>query len=577
VKVGVNVLRTLESITHIMSEKYQNKNFNQEERAVLPPRRFNGLYALTSHMLWLMAVACLRFQLVAQPLSLWSPITNLTSMVKLDDGRYIGIGGVGVYRSSNQGRDWTRLNYPSTGRNGQGIGFAAVAGGGMLFVSSIDDGIWLSRDGGDSWLATGPVQGSFGTGSPSIAYNGTDFVAGYGGWPRGVYRWNGSAWQQKLFNGKDGDSVIALPNGRFLVGMFDGGGTYSSDDGGTSWVLRSDATSYLCQSGGVIYGFDSESQVRRSLDNGNTWSLWGKPTNAYPQFNGGLTVFRNNELFVGSYGSGLWSTTDGTFWSRLSTNSAYANPVVIDSKLFVCTAEGLFVLNESTFPRVATAIPKIVNGFIVGVDITDGGFGYTNPPSITFIDRTGSGAFAQAFISNGIVRDISILSTGHAYSAEARIVLDAPPFPPIQAKGLATWMNGIVTGVTMTDGGHGYGDTPPPVYFLGGGGSGAAGFASVSNGIVTGITVTRGGAGYIAAPKVLIAAPPGYPSVSVAISQVQVAMTLPVGYNYQLQTTTDLGKIWLNIGTPFLATNSPVTQILDVAQDHQLFRVVQTQ
>ncbi len=570
------VVEILEHITDIMSEKFQIENVNQKEWAVLSPRRFNGLYVLASHMLCLMAFACLRFQLVAQPLSLWSPITNLTSMTKLDDGRYIGIGGVGVFRSSNQGRDWTRLNYPSNGRNGQGVGFAVVAGGGLLFVSSIDDGIWLSRDGGDSWAPTGPVRGSFGTGSPSIAFNGSDFIAGYGGWPRGVYRWDGSAWLQKLSNGKDGNSVIALPNGRFLVGMFDGGGTYSSDDGGNSWVLRSDASLYLCQADGVIYGFDSESQVRRSLDTGNTWSLWGKPTNAYPQFNGGLTASRNNQLLVGSYGSGLWSTTDGTVWLRLSTNSAHANPVVIDTKLFVCSAEGLFVLNEPTFPRVATAVPQIINGFIVGIEIADGGSGYTNAPNITFIDPSGSGASAQAFISNGIVRNISILSPGHAYSPETRILIDEPPFPPVQAKGLATWMNGSVISVTLTDGGHGYGDAPPPVYFLGGGGSGATGFASVSNGIVTGITMTHGGGGYTAAPKVLIAAPPGYPSLSVAISQVRVAMTLPVGYNYQLQATTDMGKFWSNIGSPFLATNSPVTEILDVTLDQQLFRVVQT-
>ena len=226
-------------------------------------------------------------------------------------------------------------------------------------------------------------------------------------------------------------------------------------------------------------------------------------------------------------------------------------------------------------PRVATVVPQIVNGFVVGAEITDGGAGYTNSPNVTIIDSTGSGATASASISDGVVTGITILTTGSFYDSSTMIVIDPPPFPPSQAKAIAVLTNGFVIGVTITDGGHDYGSVPPPVHFLGGGGFGATGVASVSNGIVTGIMITSLGSGYTNAPNVLIAVPPGFPSLSLAVSQVKVTMKLPVGYNYQVQTTTDLGGSWSNVGSSFLATESPVIQTLDVTSVSQHFRVVE--
>ena len=226
-------------------------------------------------------------------------------------------------------------------------------------------------------------------------------------------------------------------------------------------------------------------------------------------------------------------------------------------------------------PRVATAIPQIVNGFIVGADIIDGGAGYTNAPNVTILDKTGTGATASASVSNGVVTGISIITTGHQYSFSTTLVIDPPPFPPTQAKATAAVTNGFVIGVKVTNGGHDYGATPPPVYFLGGGGTGATGAASVSNGIVTGINIISTGSGYTNAPNVLIAVPPGFPTLSLVVSQVKVTMNLPVGYNYQVQTTTNLGGMWSNIGSMFLATESPITQMFDVTSVGQLFRVVE--
>lgn len=225
-------------------------------------------------------------------------------------------------------------------------------------------------------------------------------------------------------------------------------------------------------------------------------------------------------------------------------------------------------------PRPATATAQVVNGFVVGATITDGGYGYTNTPLVTITGGGGSGATATSTMVNGVVTGITIVTAGTGYTGTPSLVIEPPPYPPEQAKGTATLVNGFVTGVTITEGGHGYGDTPPPVHLLGGGGTGAKAVATVVNGVVTGITVTDPGSGYTTLPRVLIAAPPGLPSLSIDVSQVRVVLRLLSGYTYQLQTTTEFAG-WTNIGSPFLATEETMTQVFEVTGSTQTFRVVQ--
>lgn len=59
-----------------------------------------------------------------------------------------------------------------------------------------------------------------------------------------------------------------------------------------------------------------------------------------------------------------------------------------------------------------------------------------------------------------------------------------------------------VSGVSVISGGSGYGT--PTISFEGGGGSGAAATAVVSNGVITAITLTNGGSGYTSPPLVVI-------------------------------------------------------------------------
>lgn len=68
---------------------------------------------------------------------------------------------------------------------------------------------------------------------------------------------------------------------------------------------------------------------------------------------------------------------------------------------------------------------------------------------------------------------------------------------------ITTATTGTVHQVALGSGGSGY-TIAPAISFTGGGGTGAAAFATVSGGVVTAITVTNPGSGYTSAPSVVI-------------------------------------------------------------------------
>ena len=80
-------------------------------------------------------------------------------------------------------------------------------------------------------------------------------------------------------------------------------------------------------------------------------------------------------------------------------------------------------------PRRATGIAQVVNGFVVGIMVTDGGSGYTNAP-VVYITGLGSGAQGIATITNGVVTGITITQTGSGYTSVPDVRIASPPFYP---------------------------------------------------------------------------------------------------------------------------------------------------
>lgn len=72
--------------------------------------------------------------------------------------------------------------------------------------------------------------------------------------------------------------------------------------------------------------------------------------------------------------------------------------------------------------------------------MTFGGHGYTNAPRVRVIGTAGSGAEAEAVISNKVVTGIRIVSSGLGYTNEPVIVVDPPviPEPRLEAQTMSS-------------------------------------------------------------------------------------------------------------------------------------------
>ncbi len=224
-------------------------------------------------------------------------------------------------------------------------------------------------------------------------------------------------------------------------------------------------------------------------------------------------------------------------------------------------------------PRTATATAQVVNGFVVGTTIKDGGYGYVENPTVTITGGGGTGAKATATQINGVVTSITINNSGSGYTSTPTITIAPPPFPPRKATSTADIVNGFVVGAKITDGGFGY-DTAPTVLLIGGGGSGATATATVVNGMVTAITIINSGSGYTSAPSIQIASPPFAPSLAIEVSRVSVRLKVVLGGKYQLEASTDL-KTWTSTGPAFVAQAEELAQEFDVNQVGRYFRINQ--
>ncbi len=79
-----------------------------------------------------------------------------------------------------------------------------------------------------------------------------------------------------------------------------------------------------------------------------------------------------------------------------------------------------------TQPYRATAELQMVNGFIVGITVTDCGWGYEFEPKVRIKDEFGEGAEAHCIVENGMVTVIILDNPGSGYSEETTVKVGSP-------------------------------------------------------------------------------------------------------------------------------------------------------
>ena len=153
-----------------------------------------------------------------------------------------------------------------------------------------------------------------------------------------------------------------------------------------------------------------------------------------------------------------------------------------------------------------------------GVTITDGGSGYTLPPTITAFGGHGSGVTAVATVSGGAVVQVQLTDPGLGYLPGDTVQFAfSGGGSDSSAILFATLVVGSVSGLDLVTGGTGFAAGTYSLGFAGGYGTGAAGTYTVgASGSVTSLNLTSGGSGYSGAP--LVSFPSGGGSGAVALS-----------------------------------------------------------
>lgn len=242
------------------------------------------------------------------------------------------------------------------------------------------------------------------------------------------------------------------------------------------------------------------------------------------------------QSYVLEFGQGYirFYTNDGQLLNagvpyEVSTPYAVSDPSELWALSFAQSADVLYIAHPN-YPPAKLQRFGATNWVLANISFLDGPYNPFNTTSTTLTPSGTSGTVnvvasavtgingGVGFQSSDVGRMLRIKAGGVWLWGTIASVVDsthttwtvAAPngtLVPTQATGLANTSAGSVFGVTITNGGGGYGASPPSVTFSGGGGTGAIAYAVLSNGVVTQIVMSVTGTGYTSAPTVTIAPP----------------------------------------------------------------------
>jgi len=252
-----------------------------------------------------------------------------------------------------------------------------------------------------------------------------------------------------------------------------------------------------------------------------------------------------------------------------TTNHAGTYAVIVSNAGGSVTSSNA-VLTVIPPPRTGTGTATLFDVFVVAVNITDGGSGYTNPPLVRLIGGGGSGAQAVAVVSNGVITAITMRNAGYGYTSTPLVVIDPPfilnPVLDIAPMSFLTFSNLTVGGVYQLQRSVAWYWTNEPVSFTaaevtytemvaGLASSGdyrlalnpvpaqAFATAQVVNGFCVGAMVTSGGSGYVTSPAVSIVGGGGTNATAVSYTSGGVVTSIGItsaGIGYTNTPTVEI-------------------------------------
>jgi hypothetical protein len=163
-------------------------------------------------------------------------------------------------------------------------------------------------------------------------------------------------------------------------------------------------------------------------------------------------------------------------------------------------------------PVLAAFTTTVAGGSVSSLNITNPGFGYLSPPTVTIDPPVKENATMTCTLAGNSIISVNITNNGLGYSTATATV--SPP-TLANAAGSATVTGSSLSAITVSAPGSGYVSAPlvtitPP-------GIQCVASAIFSSGTIIGVTVINGGSGYIVAPNVTIASSSGTTATASAV------------------------------------------------------------
>ncbi len=357
---------------------------------------------------------------------------DITSFAVDDTIIFAGANNGGVYRSTNDGANWTAVE---TGLMNTKINALAVDGGNLFMgtIGNYNAGIFLSTDNGENWILA-----NSGLTNPDIYAIVIDSTNIFVGTANGLFLStnNGNLWFPVMTNATI--TALAIDDTSIFAGTDNG--IFRSSNHGNSWTeADSGVKQYIVNAfaklGTNLFAgitiphaipvgspITSDGGVYISKNNGTSWveadsGLPGTPVNSL--------VVKDGNIFAGTPYGVYRSSNNGSSWTSMNsglTNNIVNTFVVKGTNLYTGTLGGVFISkgSDTTWTSENSGIINISISALAVFDSnlfagdsgillsTDGGTSWTKVFSgvsyISAFAKSGTDLFASMQFSPGFLR-----------------------------------------------------------------------------------------------------------------------------------------------------------------------------
>jgi hypothetical protein len=131
----------------------------------------------------------------------------------------------------------------------------------------------------------------------------------------------------------------------------------------------------------------------------------------------------------------LTAVPSGVTAASNSVTVPYSGRIAVNNTNFTGTGQFKFAIVDNgslnTPPIRRATATAVLNSAkrVIAYTVTDGGVGYTTNPSVAISGGGGSGATAEATVSNGVVVAVDPINIGNNYLSAPTVTIDNPPAP----------------------------------------------------------------------------------------------------------------------------------------------------